>query len=58
MTVVISFFFLKQKFGKNHMAGVSSCLLGCALIITGDVLLKGIGGILFIFDDFKKSDSF
>lgn len=41
------------------MAGVSSCLLGCALIITGDVLLKGIGGILLmIFDDFKKLDSF
>jgi hypothetical protein len=40
------------------MAGVSSCLLGCALIITGDVLLKGIGGILFIVDDLKKLNSF
>jgi solute carrier family 35 protein F1/2 len=40
ITVLLSFIFLKQIYKLNHFLGILSCLLGCALIIVADTLVK------------------
>ena len=40
MTVLLSFLFLKHKYSLKQLTGVFSALVGCALIIIGDVQIK------------------
>lgn len=40
ITLILSYFILKQSFKKNHIIGVVGCLTGCGLIIAADLTLK------------------